>query len=193
MATVHTTMAINSELQAEEVFELLSNPRRRFIIAYLRETADPVDIKHLAREIASLENGVPIDDLTDSQEKRVHVSLYQTHVPKLSEAGVLEYEQERGLVTRSDGIRDVERYVPGAKGSALPWEALYASVAVAGLALHLVAAVDLGLFPSLTTSTTSLVVVVSFVVLVVVQFLVTRLQKGPSPFDYANWTFGEES
>lgn len=82
------------ELSQDLIFDLLSNPRRRFILYYLRIESGPVKLPDLAKEIAAWEYDTPIDELTDQEQKRAYVSLYQTHVPKLVEAGLVDYDTD---------------------------------------------------------------------------------------------------
>ena len=53
----------------------------------------------LAERVAAEENGVPREELSSAQRKRVYVSLYQTHVPKMEDAGLVDYDQETSMVS----------------------------------------------------------------------------------------------
>lgn len=185
-------MSHENELSPDAVFELLSNPRRRFIIAFLRQADEPVDIKEFVRQIAALENGVPLDELTDSQEKRIHVSLYQTHIPKLEDAGVLEYDPDWGLVTPGDAIRDVERYVPKHDVQRVPWKRVYATVALAAFGVYAVSFLNVGALAHLTTATSSFLVVAGFVTVVMAQFLIGELYETSAPVPLITPNFPKE-
>jgi hypothetical protein len=50
----------------------------------------------LAEAIAAEENGVAVEAVTAAQRKRVHVSLYQVHLPRLDEAGAIAFDRHRG-------------------------------------------------------------------------------------------------
>lgn len=77
--------------------ELLKNARRR---RTLRLVADdgPVDLGDLAEQIAARENDVPVSELSSSERKRVYVGLYQCHLPKLDDEGVVAFDPESGRV-----------------------------------------------------------------------------------------------
>jgi len=177
-------MSTTNSLPADAVFELLSNPRRRFIISYLQRHDDPVDIKHLARRIAAMENDVPLDEVTDTQEKRVHVSLYQTHVPKLADAGVLVHDQDRGIVTRSDGIRDVERYIPKRDEGWDRWPVVYTAIAAVGFGVYLASLVGVGALAQVSTELIVTLLFVAFAVVVTAQLLADAMSTAPGPFDF---------
>jgi hypothetical protein len=127
-----------------EVYDLLSNARRRFVISYLRDRDEPVELNELSREVAAWENETDVGNLTDQQIKRVYVSLYQTHVPKLSESGLLEYDQDSGEVSLTSNVAVLDTYLPESDDGAVPWQLVYAGIAVVGLAAY--AAVSM--FPS---------------------------------------------
>ncbi len=76
------------EIETDNALSLLANERRRLTIRYAIEEAEDVfDLNDIAQYIATVENG---PDYTPSERKRVYIALYQTHVDKLVDAGVLE-------------------------------------------------------------------------------------------------------
>jgi hypothetical protein len=77
----------------DSIFEILVAERRRNALYVLYRHAGPVSLADLADEVASLE-GEPIE--------RVATSLYHTHLPRLVEAGVAEYDAEEDLVRLTD-------------------------------------------------------------------------------------------
>lgn len=92
-------VASDDTLSADEIFELLKNNRRREILYYLEEADGSAAIKELARNIAAREHDVPASAVTDKQYKRVYVALVQTHVPKLENAGVIEFDEDEQTMT----------------------------------------------------------------------------------------------
>ena len=89
-------------LTADTIFDLLSNGRRRRLIRQLRGCEGEVAFKHLyerlaAQEVAGRASGEATVRYRD--RKRVYVSLRQTHLPRLVEAGVLEYDDDAKTVT----------------------------------------------------------------------------------------------
>lgn len=119
-----------------EVYDLLSNARRRFVISYLRDRDEPVELNDLSRDVAAWENDTDVENLTDQQIKRVYVSLYQTHVPKLSESGIVDYDQDSGDVALTSNVNTLDTYLPDSDGDGRPWQAVYGTIAVAGLAAY---------------------------------------------------------
>jgi len=152
------------ELTQDTVFEILSNSRRRFMLSYLNEHDGPVDLMDLANEIAAWENDTTVDQLTDKQSKRVYVSVYQTHVPKLVSTGLIEYDSDSGLIELSDRAEEIDRYMPDDEEER-PWHLYYAALAIASAAFYGAVAVGIPVLELLTTAVAGVVVVVAFAVL----------------------------
>jgi hypothetical protein len=82
----------------DRVFELLSNRRRRQFLYVLYAYGETLALADAADEVARLEHGRPLEDISPETVKQVYMSLYHSHVPKLVEADVLRYDQELDLV-----------------------------------------------------------------------------------------------
>ncbi|MFP4627302.1 MAG: hypothetical protein ACLFNI_12030 [Natronomonas sp.] len=102
-------------LSAGEVFDLLKNERRRRVIQYLKTRDDrTASLSRLSTHIAALENDVDETQVSSDQRRRVYISLYQLHLPKLENYGVVEFHQESGSVTLDETGR-IDHYLdPGA-------------------------------------------------------------------------------
>ena len=127
-------------LSQDMVFDLLSNSRRRFVLHYLERADGPVRLSELAAEIAAIENEVSTEELTSQQRKRTYVSLYQTHIPKLQDAGAVSYNAETGMVELAAGAGEIGEYFQQ-QGTDRPWQYYYLVVAGVGLLLYVLAAV----------------------------------------------------
>lgn len=98
-----------SELSEDLVFDLLSAGRRRAVLRHLEHELGEVTFSELTEAVA-IEEGLPADGTPDDY-KKVYVSLYQTHVPKLQEAGVLEYDRDENTVALTDKAEPVLAYL----------------------------------------------------------------------------------
>jgi hypothetical protein len=125
-------------LSQNRIFDLLSNARRRFVLHYLSQQDGPVELRELADEVARWETGS--DSLTRKERKRVYVSLYQTHIPRLADAGVIAYDTETGQVQLVDRARDLDRYITSADDRS--WPQYYLAIAAAGTAFYLLVVFD---------------------------------------------------
>lgn len=176
-----------ASVSRDTIFELLSNSRRRFVIHYLRHAENPVQLTDLAGELAAWENDTTVDELTSQQRKRVYVSLYQTHVEKMNDAGVIDYDSEAGHIELTplasdlfkfldlgdDALYDehvevVEQHHPApAPAETEPddledrvsfWPAYYVGVSTLSGAIYLTIALGVGPFAGVTESFAGLVI-----------------------------------
>lgn len=95
---------IKKHQNPDELFTVLGSERRRILIAVLGERSAPVTTDALAEAVASREVTDPTGDLVE----RVRVSLYHVHLPKLDDAGLVQYDSDRSVVYRiADGLEGV--------------------------------------------------------------------------------------
>ncbi|AFO58931.1 MULTISPECIES: hypothetical protein [Natrinema] len=97
----------------DELFHLLQNERRRMVLRYLRGTEGPVRMRDVAEQVAAWEHETTVEDLTSTQRQRVYIPLYQSHLSKLDDAGLIEYQQNRGIVERKPPADRVDKYLEG--------------------------------------------------------------------------------
>lgn len=161
-------------LSRDEVYDILSNGRRRFVIYLLRDEGEPVPLSELSDRVAAWENDLPVDELTDQQIKRVYVSLYQTHIPKLEDSGIVEYDKDSGLVSLTSNVSSLDAYLPEEERREIPWQTIYLALAVVGLAVYGVATMASGAIPQATLNAVGLLVFASFGVVVAAQYLYER-------------------
>ncbi|WP_178916367.1 hypothetical protein [Natronomonas gomsonensis] len=134
------------ELSRTDVFEILSNDRRRCIVHYLKQhDGRRVDLRELVDYVAAWETDTPIEKLDGDKRKSVYAAIRQTHLPKMEEAGIVEYESVRGEVQLTDCAREVELYLEYVPGNAIPWSELYLGQSTVAVAL--VAVAWTGIYP----------------------------------------------
>jgi DNA-binding transcriptional ArsR family regulator len=170
-------------LSQDEVFDILSNSRRRYVLYYLRETGEPVELGELAEELAAWENDTPVEELTKQERKRVYVSLYQTHIQKLSEAGIVEYDQDTGMVSLGEGTDQIGAYLPteDGRGEQRRWQAFYLLLAAASAITYALVALDVSVFGSVSEFVAGGAILVSFAALVAAHFFYTRRKESDMP------------
>ena len=95
---------IGPELQASTIFDLLSDQRRRYVLHYLTRRIGAVNVGEVAEQIVLWE-----DEPTRDRYERVCTALVHTHLPKLRDAGVVDYCPALETV----GVRDdADRLAP---------------------------------------------------------------------------------
>jgi DNA-binding transcriptional ArsR family regulator len=98
------------ELTPDVTFELLSNPRRRYALAYLSRRGQPITAGELAEQIAAWEKDKPVSEIEDETAERIQMTLHHNHVPKLRAVGLVE-QSERGdgfVLESTDKVNQVE-------------------------------------------------------------------------------------
>ncbi|MFH5802266.1 hypothetical protein [Haladaptatus sp. CMAA 1911] len=102
---------VEPELSKNKIFHLLQTPRRRYALQYLKEHDTPVEMRDLAEQVAAWENETNVQALTSDERQRVYIPLYQSHLPKLDEEGIIEYNQSRGTVKRTKLADQLDQYL----------------------------------------------------------------------------------
>lgn len=122
-------------LPESEIYEILSNRRRRATIQQLTAGAYPttVSLHELSEAVAAAEAGTspPPRALRES----VYSSLHQTHLPKLEELGVVRYDRETAEVSLQPRARDVNVYMSVATPYGITWDEYYRALAAVALTL----------------------------------------------------------
>jgi DNA-binding transcriptional ArsR family regulator len=161
------------ELSRDDLFSMLRNERRREVIHYLSDHEGTVDLRELSEYIAALENDCEPAAVTYKQRKRVQTALYQMHLPKLAEQGIVAYDRRAGKVELASGAADCLPYLAAdADRQHRRWWRWYLLVAAAAAVPIGLAALDLQPFASVPGLGYAAVACVAFVVISVAQ--VTR-------------------
>ncbi|MFB6075092.1 MAG: hypothetical protein ABEJ89_08775 [Haloarculaceae archaeon] len=148
----------------------MSSPRRRYVIYYLREEGGPVELTTLAEHVAAWENDTTVEELDSQDRKRVYVSLYQTHIPRLAEAGVVEYDQDTGDVALASRADQIDSYIRNGEEET-PWYRYYLALAVVSALVFLGQLADLPVLGAIDTTLLTVAVILAFSALTVIQFL----------------------
>lgn len=170
-------MNSNVDVDRDEIFEILSSSRRRRTLYHLHERGGHADLPDIAHDIAIDEHGDPVPDHV---EKRLYISLYQTHVPKLEDTGMIEYDPESREITLTDRIHEISRLTDGNEGTeSESWITIYAGCAILGVILIGGIVVDLIPVP---VEWAALLLAVVFLLIAGTQWYVLRRRAKPSSF-----------
>ncbi|MCL9813557.1 DUF7344 domain-containing protein [Natranaeroarchaeum aerophilus] len=113
-----------------EIFDLLSNHRRRYTIHFCKQQGETVTVSDLAEQVAAWELDKEINELDSKERKRVYTSLQQTHLPTLDDAGMVVYEN--GEVTLTEQAERMEVYMDIVPGDSIPWGEYYLGLSIIG-------------------------------------------------------------
>ncbi|UWG50049.1 putative trancriptional regulator, ArsR family [Halalkaliarchaeum sp. AArc-CO] len=143
------------DLAETEIHDVLRNERRRLALERLSERSGPASVSDLAEHVAALEAGErpPPNNLRQS----VYVSLHQTHLPKLDELGIVEYDTDEKTVELTDRAGQVTVYLEVVPRYGISRNELYLGLAVLGILLTLAAALGVPGFAAVAPGTWALV------------------------------------
>ncbi len=159
-----------------EIFELLSNERRRGVIHYLERADGSVSLDELVDAVVAWEYG------SGSSRASVYSALVQTHLPRLEQAEVLEYDPGRNAVHPTERLDEVQLFLEYSPRHDIPWAEYY--LGLSGVAAALVIVVWLGVPPFDQLS--EILVAALIVSVLVVSSVVHVLQR-------RRWFLGRES
>jgi len=134
-----------ADLSRSEVFALLGNERRRYLLQYLTNVDPPVELGELATRIAAMEHGIAVGRVDSNQRKRVYTTLQQLHLPRLDEAGIVDYDADRGLVDRTEHTDRLVVYLEVVPQEEFPWREYY--LALGAVFAGVAAALWTGVYP----------------------------------------------
>jgi hypothetical protein len=131
-------------LSADAVFETLSSRRRRYVLYYFRQIEPSATIRDLSEQLAAWENDCDRSQVRPKERKRLYTALHQTHLPKMANLGVVDYDRNRGVAklatdTNFDDYLGIEPDEP------FQWSQLY--LGLGGVLTVLLGAASLGLAP----------------------------------------------
>lgn len=102
----------DATLDNDELFHLLQSERRRRTIRYLLAAdAETIVMRDVAEAVAAEENDTTVALLGSADRQRVYITLYQSHLPQLADAGVITYDQDRGEITPTPLIEAFEMHL----------------------------------------------------------------------------------
>jgi len=135
-------------LSLDIVFEIAKNERRRNVLRFLSEQSGPVSLSDLAEHVAAKENGKTVRELSSGERKRVYVGLYQCHLPKMDDAGVVNFDRNPGI-TLGPNADQFESYLGQTEESDRPWHQYYAGLTGVGVVLFVTGQLGATMFAAL--------------------------------------------
>ncbi|WP_425433256.1 DUF7344 domain-containing protein [Haloarcula nitratireducens] len=90
----------------DKILTALADNRRRTTLYYLQEH-QTLPLPDVAELVAEREHEATVAELSGEEVKRIYLSLYHTHVPRLVDAALAHYEQEDDLVAATENTASV--------------------------------------------------------------------------------------
>ena len=122
------------DITEETVFYILSNQRRRLVVYVLKEElgGERVEVGTLARRISAWENDVPSSEVDYSDRKSVYTSLQQHHLPEMDEAGIVNFDERKGVVSTTNMADEFTVYLEIVNSKDIPWHGYYLGLGAIG-------------------------------------------------------------
>ena len=86
----------------DELFEVLAHRQRRRVLGVLRSAEGSLTLTEAALELARRSD----EPVSEERVDRIRVSLHHWHLPKLAEAGLVEFDPGRGEVALAGSLRE---------------------------------------------------------------------------------------
>lgn len=115
-------------IDQELAFQMLSCRRRRHVLHYLRQNDGSATLRTLSRRIAAWENDTDPEEITYQQRVRVYTALRQSHLPKMDDGGVVEFDADRSTVVLTDAATQLDVYLDVVPHDDIPWSTYYAGL-----------------------------------------------------------------
>lgn len=83
-------------------FHLLRAKRRRQVVWFMAnmDPDDSITVREVAKLIAADEQGVSVEAVTNAEYRTVYTNLVQLHLPDLDDAGVVDFDANRKVISR---------------------------------------------------------------------------------------------
>ncbi|MFB6250898.1 MAG: hypothetical protein ABEI27_04300 [Halobellus sp.] len=118
-------------LDPSEIHDVLRNDRRRLVLERLRSVDGNETVSDLSEHIG----GIEADESPPPRNVRqsVYVSLHQTHLPKLDDLSIVEYDPDAKTVSLDDNADDVAVYMEVVPRYGLSWAEYYLGLGILGI------------------------------------------------------------
>jgi len=153
-------------VDAETVFDILSNQRRRMVLKLVKSTDAEmsIDVGTLSREIAAREKGTSLEAIDYADRKSVYTSLQQSHLPTMADAGVIAFDERAGTVEATEETAGYTLYLEVVNDEDIPWHGYYLGLAAIAGSLLVAVQLDAAVFGQLSALTVLAFVTVSLLV-----------------------------
>lgn len=144
--TAFASGELSDRLSRNDLFEMLSNERRRCVLYYLQQREGPVPLTDVVDYVTAWQYDQPLSQLDSRQRMCVYSALHQAHLPKLDAAGFIDYDTDNGTIAARDEIEYARLYLEYDPGNDISWSTLYAGLVGIGVVLGAASQLSVGPF-----------------------------------------------
>ena len=178
MSLATKTPETTADIPRDQLFGMLANRRRRWVLHALKgRDEETVSFGTIVETVSAWEYETDPAELSWKQRKRVYTALRQSHLPKLDETGIINYDQNRGTVELTEEAQEVQLYLEYVPSHDIPWSYCYLAFAGLGLAMSLLMWASVGPFGGLSGLVLIWILVGLFSVTAVVHTYYTRANR----------------
>lgn len=116
------TAHIGGGISIDDAFGILGNSRRRDMIRYFlhnsnsnniysEDSMTQISLGDMAEEVAAVEYGKDIEDVTGREKQRLYVGLMSSHVGILDEQDIIDYDEESKMIEPGKNIDVLSNFV----------------------------------------------------------------------------------
>jgi len=116
-------------MEQRDAYDIVQNPRRRALLQVLNELGGKGDLHDVVWRIARLEAG---ENYNKKLVKSVQVSLLQTHLPKLKNAGIVDYDEATGNLHIIQIPQEVRYHLEVIPKGDVSWSTYYLIISLIG-------------------------------------------------------------
>ena len=131
--------AHEGELSRKDIFDILSNRRRRFVLHALKRMEEPVELAELSTYVAAWEMDLEPEEIDSDDRRSVHVTLKRTHLPKMDEKNIIQFNKSEKTIQSTDLLDNIEVHIEALRGNEISWSLYY--IGLAGVCSLLLVAV----------------------------------------------------
>lgn len=96
IADIFDVNAMSSPTPTLDVqLDLLADAERRRVLTILADAAAPLMLREIANELVTQEHASTLSDVPAKEVRNAFIRLHHGHIPKLAEAGVIDYDADR--------------------------------------------------------------------------------------------------
>jgi len=172
--TANTSNSNKGELSDDEIYDALSNRRRRFVIHALKRREGPVEISELSAYITAWEIGVDPEEVDYEKQRSVYSTLQRTHLPNLEKKNIVTVDKEENVVCPTPQLESLDIYVEALSSKEISWSLYYVGLAGVAITLLLAVAVEAPIFGALEPLEVGIFTVTAFGISAVLHHIIGR-------------------
>jgi hypothetical protein len=171
---LNTSNSNRDEMSENDIYDVLSNRRRRFVIHAIKRRQEPVEVAELSTQITAWEMGIDPEEVDYEDQRSVYDTLKRTHLPSLEEKNLITVDREKKLVCTTSKLESLEIYVEALNSKEIPWSSYYVGLAGVAIGLLLVVTVEAPIFAALEPLEVGIFTVTAFGISSVVHYIIGR-------------------